>query len=77
MLTEREQVASTARRVLDEYRSSGALPGPLVTFIKSASFKRSGHIPTDAEVERHVTEWAAKWLAEMDNGAAPDEAATE
>lgn len=74
-LTEREQAERTARRVLDEYAKSGALPGPLLRNIQAAHVRRTGHIPTFAEVEREVRAWADKWLAEIDKGADPEHAA--
>lgn len=64
-----------ARRVLDEYQTSGALPGPLIRTIQTAHVRRTGHIPTYAEVERHVRAWADQWLAEIDKGASPERAA--
>lgn len=77
MLSQREQSQRTIRRVLEEYQSSGALPGPFVRFIQASSFKRSGRLPTYDEVERYVEEWVPKWLAEIDEGADPSRAATE
>lgn len=74
-LSQREQAERMARRVLDEYEASGTLPGPLVRSIQAKHVKRTGHIPTYAEVERQVRDWVNRWMAELDQGANPEHAA--
>lgn len=72
-----EQAERTTRRVLDEFHKSGALPGPLVRSIQASHVRRTGHIPTSAEVERVAREWVGRWLQQIDKGASPEVAAQD
>lgn len=72
---QREVAERTARRVLDAFAKSSALPGPLVRKIQAAHTRRTGHIPTYEEVEREVRAWVNEWLEQIDKGASPEHAA--
>lgn len=67
MATLREQVELTARRVLDEYRRSGALPGPF----RARLHDKYGAWPAWSQIKAEAPEWAADFLSEIDAGQKP------
>lgn len=76
-LSRSEQAERTTRRVLEEFQRSGALPGPLLRSIQAQYVRRTGFIPTVAEVERQARLWVDRWLEQIDKGADPETAAQD
>lgn len=63
MKSERDVAASMEARVLETFRRDGVIPPELIRHIQTATTRRSGHIPTSAEVERYTREWLERELA--------------
>lgn len=68
MPTLREQADLTARRVLDEYMRSGALPGPL----RARLHEKYGAWPSWHQIKAEAFPWAQDFCAEGDKGQKPN-----
>lgn len=62
-----EQAERMARQVLDEYRRTGALPGPF----RQRLHDRFGAWPSWSDVKAEVRPWAQDFCAETDRGQKP------
>lgn len=66
------QAEATAARVLEEYRTSGTLPGSLIRMIQGQIWmngridRAASRLPTAEEVEASVRKWADELLERDD-----------
>lgn len=62
-----EQAERLARQVLDEYRTTGVLPGPF----RRRLHDRHGAWPAWSDIKGEVRPWAQDFCAQIDRGQKP------
>lgn len=62
-----EQAERLARQVLDEYRTTGVLPGPF----RQRLYDRFGAWPSWTAIKGEVRGWAQDFCREIDRGQKP------